>query len=588
MSNGVQRTVRGEGREAEPAAQRLGQAMGGWSPSRRGFLGLIAATPLAVACSPEGGGPGGVGGVPNPGTLVIVMDDQPLTMDPAGVNPEEVGANYAFNVYDRLVDIPADSAELAPSLATEVPSIDNGQVSEDGLVYTFKLREGVKFHDGTDLNAEAVKFSWDRVVTMALPEGQSHIFANVASTRVVDDMTFEVTLKKPESAFLRTTAAAVAASVVSPAAVEANGGVVAGQPNEWMAQNVAGTGPYTLKEWVRGDHATYDIYEDYWGEPAFLPVQIHLLVKEMATRMRAKGADMMNGTADRAPKVENIDFITIDADTLGMQLNEIGFNMKIDPTTLPEGDDIPADFFHDPRVRQAFNYSFPYDTYISGVLQDYAERTNFVIPKGMAGYDPDAGTYPTDPAKAEQLFREAGWWDRGFTVSLVADGTHGAFNGAALAMKDGIEKLNPNFHVQVLSLPEAQSDQMLNEDPIPAAMWSYTSPPLTAPAEYAWDQAHPDGTWGAKAGFRNGYSDPDHVAAICDEAATTVDEERRMEIYTELQTIQYEEAMWVITCQEALPLIYGDWMENIVANPLWPRPSFRWSLYQKSSGGGSS
>ncbi|MDN5851326.1 MAG: ABC transporter substrate-binding protein [Actinomycetia bacterium] len=578
MSKGIRRVARGLG-GTEDDAERVEHALR-WAPTRRGFIGLMVATPILAACSGDGGGTG----VSSGKTLVIALDDQPASLDPAAVTPEDIGMNMVFNVYERLLDIPADSSELAPGLSTKVPSKDNGLISKDGLTYTFPIRKGVKFHDGTDVNAEAVKFSWDRAMTMALPEGQAERLANVKATRAVDPHTFEVTLSKHDGSFLRSASAAVVASVVSPSAVEKNGGVTAGKPNEWMTQNMVGSGPYTFGEWARGDHMSFDIFKDYWGEPAHLPVQLLLLVKELATRLRAKEADMMSMTADRVPKVENIDFVTVETDLLGLQLDELGFNMKIDPDTLPDGDDIPGDFFQDARVRQAFNYAFPYDAYISGVLDGFAERTNFVIPKGMFGYDPDIPLYETDPAKAEELFKETGWWDSGFTMSIVADGTNGAFNGAALAMKDGIEKLNSNFHVQVLSVPEAKSDKMIGADPVPAAMWSYTSPPLRAPSEYAYDQAHPEGKWGQVGGFRNGYSDPDHVASLCEEGAVTTDKDRQLEIYSELQQIQYDEAMWVITAQEALPLAYGDWMTGVTVNPLWPRPYFRWALYDKTSG----
>jgi peptide/nickel transport system substrate-binding protein len=542
---------------------------------------MMLATPLVAACGTSG--PGGSGGVPNAGTIVIAGDDQAASIDPAQVSPEDVGMNFVFNCYDRLLDIPAESTDLAPSLSKEIPTVDNGLISEDALTYTFPLRTDVKFHDGSPLTADAVKYSWERAIKMDLPEGQSERMAKIKSMRAVDDHTFEVVLSEPDGSFLRSTAAAPVASVVNPAVVEANGGVVAGQPNEWMAGHTASSGPYSLKEWVRGDHMSFEVNEDYWGEKAHLPVLIKVLVKEQATMLRAKEADIMSMAADRVPKVQGIDFVTVDTSVLGLQLDELGFNMKIDPATLPDGDDIPADFFQDVRVRKAFNYAFPYDDYIAGPLGGFAERVGFVIPKGIFGHDPDAGMYPTDPGKAEELFREAGWWDRGFTMSIVADGSNGAFNGAALAMKDGIEKLNPKFHVQVLSVPEAKSDKMMAEDPIPAAMWSYTSPPLTSPSEYAFDQAHPEGKWGQVGGFRNGYSDPDMVVAICEEASTSPDADRRAELYSQLQKLQYDEAMWVITAQESLPMAYANWLTGVTSNPLWPRPSLRWALYDKKT-----
>lgn len=568
--------------ERDMSRRTLGRSVFGWRPVI-GLLFIFAV--LGAACTgpaAQGGGEGGgEGAVPNPDVLIVTTDDEPATLDPAQVAGTDIARSGIFNVYDRLVDIPAGEAELGPSLATEVPSVDNGLISEDGLTYTFPIREGVTFHDGTELTAQDVKFSWDRVVEMDLPEGQSEIFAGIAETRAVDDYTFEVTLEEPDGAFLRSVAAAMAASIVSPDAVEANGGVVAGQPNEYMAQNMVGTGPYSFVEWARGDHLSFDIFQEYWGEPAHLPVRWLVPIKEGAVGLRAKDYDIISTVPQEVPAAQAIPHAQVNTDALGLQLLEIGFNMKIDPATLPDGDNIPADFFHDPRVRQAFNYAFPYQDYIEGVLAGVADRGSFVLPQGMFGHDPDAPIYSYDPAKAEQLFREAGWWDRGFTVSILVDGSNQTFNGAALAMKDGIEKLNPNFHVNVLGVPEARFDQLITNDPVPASMWSYTSPELRSPAEYFANAAHPEGTWGSLAGFSNGYTDPERVASMIAEARRTVDVDRRLEMYSELQQLLYEEAMWVMPAQEGAPIAYGQWMKGVVINPMWPRPTTRWALYDK-------
>ena len=121
--------------------------------------------------------------MPNPDVLVATVNDDVFNLDPAAVNGNDVGMDVILNVYDRLLFISADDGSVIPSLATEVPSLDNGLISADGLTYTFPLREGVVFSDGTDMTAEDVKYSWDRVVEMALPEGQSELFSNVAATR---------------------------------------------------------------------------------------------------------------------------------------------------------------------------------------------------------------------------------------------------------------------------------------------------------------------------------------------------------------------------------------------------------------------
>ena len=350
--------------------------MGRASIARR-ILALCAVLPLVLAACGQGSttdtsaasGSTAAGGeasgeVPNPDVLIATVNDDVFNLDPAAVNGNDVGMNVILNVYDRLVAIPPDGGSPVPSLSTEVPSIENELISEDGLTYTFPLREGVVFSDGTDLTAEDVKYSWDRIVEMALPEGQSELFSNVAETRVVDDLTFEVTLNSVDAAFLAYLAAAPAASIVSMDAVEANGGIEAGTPNEYMAQNMVGSGPYTLATWEHGDRMTFDINPDYWGEPAHLPVRWELIVDSPATGLQAQEYDIVDISPTDVPSIEPIENAVVDTSTLDLQVLLIGMNMNI--AEVPEGDTIPPDFFQDVRVRQAFNYAFDYEGYIDG------------------------------------------------------------------------------------------------------------------------------------------------------------------------------------------------------------------------------
>ena len=564
--------------------------MGRASIARR-ILALCAVFPLVLAACGQGattdtsaasgstaasGEPSG--DVPNPDVLIATVNDDVTSIDPAAVGGNDVGMNVILNVYDRLVAIPSDSGSPVPSLATEVPTLENGLISEDGLTYTFPLREGVVFSDGTDLTAEDVEYSWNRVIEMNLPEGQAPLFENVASFQAVDDLTFEVTLKSVDAAFLHLVAFPPA-SVVSMDAVEANGGVEAGTPNEYMAQNMVGSGPYTLATWERGDRMTFDINPDYWGEPAHLPVRWELIADSPATGLQAREYDIIDISPTDVPSVEPIEHAVLDTENLDLQVLLIGMNMNM--AEVPEGDTIPPDFFQDVRVRQAFNYAFDYQGYIDGILGGQGGRASFVLPTGMFGYDPEAPIYPTDPAMAEQLFTEAGYWEEGFTVSIITDQTHEGFTGAALTLKDSVEALNPNFHINVLQLPEAQFDEQLATDPLPVGMWSYTSSQYSNPDAYLFDTAQSDGRYGAVNSFADGYADAQRVDDLVAAARGSLDEEERLEILSEIQTVLYEEAAWIMPANEGAPSAVGDWVTGHVENPMWPRPSQYWAIYDK-------
>ena len=347
---------------------------------------------------------------------------------------------------------------------------------------------GHRVSDGTDLTAEDVKYSWDPVVEMALPEGQSELFANVAETTVVDDLTFEVTLSSVDAAFLAL-AAAPAASVVSMEAVEANGGVEAGTPNEYIAQNMVGSGPYTLATWERGDRMTFDINPDYWGEPAHLPVRWELIVDSPATGLQAKEYDIVDISPTDVPSIEPIEHAVVDKETSDLQVLLIGMNMNM--AEVPQGDTYRPTSSRTCGCGRRSTTPSTIEGYIDGILGGLGGGAASILPRDMYGFDPEAPVYPTDPAMAEQLFTEAGWWDEGFTVSIVTDQTHEGFTGAALTLKDSIEALNPNFHINVLSVPKAQFNETLATDPLPVGMWSYTSSQYSTPDAYLFDPGNP-------------------------------------------------------------------------------------------------
>lgn len=560
-------------------------AISGSRPQRRWRVGVVLIVLLLVAaCNPaaDEDDSGGGGEVQNPDFLVITTDDEPETLDPAGVADNGLGRAAVMYGYDRLLDVGPDTIELSPMLATEVPSIDNGLISEDGLTYTFPLRDDVTFHDGSDLTAEDVVYSWERVLTMNLPEGQPFLFENIDQMTAVDDYTFEVTLKEVDASFLYGTVGAMPASIVNPEVIEQNGGVAANEPNEYMNTQMDGSGVYKFVDWQRGERLNLEINDDYWGEKAQLDLRwLNVQDPNVSTLgLRAGDYDMIEGVPAIIGDIEGAPGVELKTDTPGLQLLQIGFNMRYREEDLPEGDTVPADFFHDVRVRQAFNYAFDYQAMIEGPLFGAATRGSYVLPEGLYGYDPEAPIFEYNLERAEELFRETGWWDEGFTVSVIAE-EDSSFTDQALILKDGIESMNPKFRVNVQALPEARFDELMAQDPVPVAMWSWTSPEFRDPHAYMVDSADPSGRWGTIAGFENGYSDADAIAEMITAAQRELDPDARAALYSELQQVLFDEAMWIFTAQESAVLAYRDWLDGVTVNPMWPRPALRYSLYGK-------
>ena len=542
---------------------------------------LAAACDGAATDTEELGGEDSGGEANNPGVFVHALDGEPTTLDPARAALGEYGEQAIIQVYEYLVDIGPDGPEPIPSLSTEVPTEENGLVSEDGLTYTFPIREGVTFHDGSELTAEVVKYSWDRAMDLALPEGQASTLSDtVAETRAVDDLTFEVTLQEPNAAFMTSVVYSTPAAIVSMEAVESNGGVTPGEPNEFMDGNMVGTGPHELISWERNEQLSFEIFDDYWGEPATLDARWQNVPEESAIvlGLRAGDYDAIQFQPTFAAELEDAEGVVLDTGGLLLEPFQLAFNLNIPEGVLPSGDTIPTDFFHDRRIRQAFNFAFDYDAFIDGILGGLGEPATY-IPPGVLGYDPDAPVYSQDLEQAEQLFRDAGVWDEGFSVSVLVE-DNPAFEPIGLILKDSIEALNPEFRINVRTVSESQFDEAHSASPFEYGMWIKNADPFVDPHLYLSTYQHPEGEWGGRLGFADGYEDPDDIAERIDSGFATTDVAEREAIYQELLPLLYEDPMWIYPAQEVNAQAYREWVDGFVYNPLWK--TLRWRYYDKN------
>ena len=193
---------------------------------------------MSAACSSNSGGSGGK--VKNPNVITMVIGEDPDSLDPAAIDDRGMGRAVLLHGYDRLLEVDPRGSNLIPSVASEVPTLENGGISKDGLTYTFKIRDDVTFQDGSKMTADDVVYSWDRVMKMNLPEGQAAAFEPIDTMDAPDDTTFVVKLKDVDASFLNNVVVTMPASIVNSDVVEKNGGVQADKPTTtwrrtWLA-----------------------------------------------------------------------------------------------------------------------------------------------------------------------------------------------------------------------------------------------------------------------------------------------------------------------------------------------------------------
>lgn len=303
------------------------------------------------------------------------------------------GAIVLHNVYETLLRFNPTTKEVEKVLAEDY------FISDDGLTWTFKIRKGVKFHDGTDLNAEAVKFSFERTIEMG--QGAAYIFESVESINVRDDYTLEIKLKYKTPLDL-IVSAGFGAFIFSPTAVKNNG-------EDWFADgNEAGTGPYMLQINKMGSEVILKAYDEYWKgwEGEHFSKAVIKKIPESSSRRQL----VAQGDIDITGKLPYEDVEALkDNDTTKILTNDCLENVMIHYNTENE-------LLSNPKLREALSYAFPYDDVIQYALGGYGKQSIGAIPEVHWGHGENLFQYNLDLEKAKKLLAEAGYPEGGFKL----------------------------------------------------------------------------------------------------------------------------------------------------------------------------
>jgi peptide/nickel transport system substrate-binding protein len=324
------------------------------------------------------------GGVPGPvlaaqADITVGMVLEPPNLDPTAGAAAAIDEVVYANVFEGLTRIGPDGSVL-PALAK------SWDISDDGLVYTFQLQQGVKFHDGTTFDAEDVKFSLDRARAEDSTNAQKALFAPIATVDAVDPATVRVTLKQPTGNFPFNMGWGDAV-IVAPESAANN----ATQP--------VGTGPFKFSAWNKGDSVALARNPDYWGTPAKLEAATFKFISDPTAAFAA----MMAGDVHAFPNFPA-------PETLDQFRADPRFAVVVGST---EGETILAMNnakapFNDIKVRQALSHAIDRKAVVDGAMFGNGTPIGSHFAPHHPAYVDLTGTYPHDPAKAKQLLEEAG------------------------------------------------------------------------------------------------------------------------------------------------------------------------------------
>lgn len=534
--------------------------------TRREFLVAAGAACTAAALTGCGGGDsssgasvasGGASGVSTDGkTLRIAWSYDMQTMD---VHKTSDNYSVPLNIFDRLFEIQLNddgTTELAKSL------VEDYEISEDGLTYSFTLRSGLVFSDGTPLTASDVEFTFTRM--LALPESVQTDFAaaiagadelmdgtadTLAGFEVVDDTHFVVTLGAPFAGFLYQLATP-SCCIFSKANVES-----AGDDFGLVVDRTIGSGPYVITSWVKNSQVLLELNPNYWGEkPSVEHVIISVVPDPSTLSMMFQNGELDILDCDSLDSaVVNSTYKTGYADQMlsanRLSLTYLALNENVEP-------------LNDVRVRRAIQMAIDRQAILDSVYDGNGSLEDGIYPHGLVGFsEENQGWLQYDPEEAKALLAEAGYPD-GFAMELSADSSASAPVMLVLQiMQQNLEAVG--IQAEIKSYDEASWLDLRKSGEMPSFVATWTA-----------DYNDPDNFiytffGGAdKTKIRSlNYPDADVMKRVV-EARAIVDDAERLAEYAALEKqIVREDAAWVPLFSRTHLFVLGENVAHYV--PHW-------------------
>lgn len=503
---------------------------------RQGWSWLLGV--VAVACFVAVASLASLAQQPPQDVLVLATSTDPQTVDPAWEMDNHAWM-VLYHAYDRLMAYKGASTEVEPKLARSF------SVSPDGKIYTFEIRQGVRFTDGTPVDAEAVRFTFERL--KGIGAGPSEMFPTLERVEVAGPYTVRFILSEPFGAFL-STLAHPGASIVNPRVVRQNATADDPWARNYLAVNTAGSGPFILREWRKGERIVLEANREYWGgRPRLSRVLIRIVPESNTQRLLLERGEVdiaENLTADQIALIRDLPGIRVEQHASPFVQYVYINNRRIT----------------DVRLRQALSYAVDYKGVIDTVERGLGLQMRGPIPQGMVGHDPQAFQYRYDPDRARRLLQEAGYDGRELRL-LFAD-RFAWWPALAQYLQANFAAVGVRVKLEQYAWATLRQKYQEGDFDLALGVWS---PDFADPYMFMnfWFDSNNWGLAGNRAFYANS-----RVDELVRRAAVVTDQAERLRLYREAQAIVIEEAPYIYLYQKTLQYPMRDRVQGYVFNPM--------------------
>ena len=472
-------------------------------------------------------------------TLTIGMGAEPESLDPVAMTSAPA-ATVGEHVVERLIYMEEDG-NLTPMLAT------SWSANAESTVWTFEIRQGVEFHDGTALNAEAVAANLQRFVDPDVGAAYSFLLGTVEEIEAVGEYTLQLSLSQPFAPILSHLSHSFV-GILSPAQID-------GLAADARIEIPVGTGPYVMDEWNRGESIALSVNDSYWGDVPAIPNVGFRFIPESSALIVA----LETGEVDAMMRVPPQEVARLEADAdievvrqSSVRQIYIGFNNEREP-------------FTDVRVRQALNYAIDKQAIVDGLFEGFTVADAPVVP-AVFGHS-TVGPYAYDPARARELLAEAGFPD-GFSMTLHhPTGRYPLDATVAQVLQDQLSEVGID-----VTLETREWSSYLSFTAQPPEQAEYDAYLLgwgtvTLDSDYGLYALLHSNQWNPN-GNNRGFYRNDEVDSLLDTARVTTDQSVRAQLYAQAMEQIWADAPWIFLYNQGQVNANRNYVDGLIHHPL--------------------